>query len=1183
MKNERAYFWNLLKKVKNNIAIDYRYSSLNDIKHEYKRALAKRYSAAKAEKIVKQIEKRTPKQVLPAYTNLGDTFLSNDRFIITIEFQWRVLPDGEWLDNPEYTFQSNIRNPSANVIQRKAEEVAKQYAQDRMTPEYEIAVRHVHITHHERVKNITSLADIPFYRYILEYPNLSLEEKNNQRFANAKITCGYQLLLQEYPKKAKSVEDLEKFFNKKQNKGLTPNDLLKFCEHYDLSCYVMDLNGKAIVHRLTSLSNRHKDRENNALICTIASAHCYGITDKNIREKIVKGVNYRDLKLIGDNIIEREVEEKQINNKRVFVKELPESLETETNYYINTDKLNDIYFKYLGQGLAYKAKWDINNVKSIYTNENQIHAFEQYELVNQACEDFKFDFKNQSICKLARQLFQNYIEENKYIWHESCFSPEVQDIFDKTDFTKASAFNITWQTEIPENYKVNGLDIRRNYTSIVKKGNFVYFDVHNTVEEYDGDYIEPGIYYIETTNYFPLKGNRFYDYRVVEFCLDENIITKNDIKYVVKGQHSEQMDKTLTSFVDYVYAKSLDDLVKKNIINSLIGSFGINKKEVSKGDILTTSKEEAHYYFWQFGGLATITNYTLENTEKDMNFKLYRTTGFQEVHRFTTNLPIRMQIVQRANIEAYKLYKYIKNYKSTSRHSYIPIAIKTDCVYYARRERDAKIKEINPTEFGGFRTESKIPSVFNPSENERHTKKYIKNNLEWNILMGSETEYFDYKKILDYDRVLIEGFAGSGKTYLINQLQKELGDTFAYCAFTHTAANLIDGHTLHSIFGINFHNKINKKTFKKLIKNKKGIIIDECSMIAMAMYRLLVKLPEDFKLYLFGDFHQIEPVESDKFDYQNSEMLKQIVYRNKIVLRKQCRADAEFANACLKYFDSQNFKDISNFITGNKVQKNLQCKTLNIVKTNLLRVYLNQKMMAKHEGEIVKNNEEFTKIYKGLPVICTKTEQNKRTKKVIYNGEQYIINCIKQDKIFIIQRFYQDIPINKIRAFWLTKDQLLTWFAPAYALTVNKVQGQTINEPYTIWEFTQMNIKSRYTALTRATDCKLITINNTKIKPEELLKLNTGKVAYIYRITDGNKSYIGSTSLTIEQRWEEHKEMKENWKLYQYMREIGIEHFKIEQVAEFNYLHDKHILKVEQFYINLWEPELNEREAYYYK
>ena len=48
-------------------------------------------------------------------------------------------------------------------------------------------------------------------------------------------------------------------------------------------------------------------------------------------------------------------------------------------------------------------------------------------------------------------------------------------------------------------------------------------DIHNS----------PGIYYIESKNYFPLRCNDWYYLPMVEYCLENNIITHDNIKYTV--------------------------------------------------------------------------------------------------------------------------------------------------------------------------------------------------------------------------------------------------------------------------------------------------------------------------------------------------------------------------------------------------------------------------------------------------------------------------------------------------------------------------------------------------------------------------------------------------------------------------------------------------------------------------
>lgn len=65
-------------------------------------------------------------------------------------------------------------------------------------------------------------------------------------------------------------------------------------------------------------------------------------------------------------------------------------------------------------------------------------------------------------------------------------------------------------------------------------------------------------------------------------------------------------------------------------------------------------------------------------------------------------------------------------------------------------------------------------------------------------------------------------------------------------------------------------------------------------------------------------------------------------------------------------------------------------------------------------------------------------------------------------------------------------------------------------------------------------------------------------MAYIYKITNdiNNKIYIGKTTLTIEERWKQHKKdsvkraLYEKRPLYRAINKYGIEHFHIELIEE---------------------------------
>ena len=55
------------------------------------------------------------------------------------------------------------------------------------------------------------------------------------------------------------------------------------------------------------------------------------------------------------------------------------------------------------------------------------------------------------------------------------------------------------------------------------------------VVEHQADDIDEGLYYVETTNHKPLQGNGWYYHNIIIECLLEDIITSDDIKYVIKS------------------------------------------------------------------------------------------------------------------------------------------------------------------------------------------------------------------------------------------------------------------------------------------------------------------------------------------------------------------------------------------------------------------------------------------------------------------------------------------------------------------------------------------------------------------------------------------------------------------------------------------------------------------------
>ncbi len=161
--------------------------------------------------------------------------------------------------------------------------------------------------------------------------------------------------------------------------------------------------------------------------------------------------------------------------------------------------------------------------------------------------------------------------------------------------------------------------------------------------------------------------------------------------------------------------------------------------------------------------------------------------------------------------------------------------------------------------------------------------------------------------------VFLTGFAGSGKTYCLNQYIHYLHThqiAVAITASTGIAATHLNGMTIHAWSGIGIRDEIDTKMLKSLANRQymrkkmdsvKVLIIDEISMLHKRQFELVDKVLRHFKgnelpfggvqLVLSGDFFQLPPVgkqsetAKDKFSFMSPAWLA--------------------ANFCICYLDEQ--------------------------------------------------------------------------------------------------------------------------------------------------------------------------------------------------------------------------------------------------------------------------------------
>jgi hypothetical protein len=307
----------------------------------------------------------------------------------------------------------------------------------------------------------------------------------------------------------------------------------------------------------------------------------------------------------------------------------------------------------------------------------------------------------QALCKAChRDKTANENEQGLYVKFsdtESCFNNTVQEIMNSA-LSHAYAFvEPVKETTTKKLFTIDINKCRRNIL-LNHKHDYCVFNVMDEPEEYKKTKIIEGLYYIETDSYFPLRGNGWYYHSLVQYCLDNKIITKNNIKYVIYSsstvkhdyyngfinycnQHilnydqiqeyyntrtdeninfegSPQEDETCIDVNDeegyekiyVVKNKCVLSDYKKSCINSMIGGFKPNtqKKQIWRSEIVTQSRIEALQHAIEYEG-------SFMNSFTSGNKLFFHVLKPSETTNIETERPLYDQIVQQEAMELHKL------------------------------------------------------------------------------------------------------------------------------------------------------------------------------------------------------------------------------------------------------------------------------------------------------------------------------------------------------------------------------------------------------------------------------------------------------------------------------------------------------------------------------------------------
>ena len=739
-----------------------------------------------------------------------------------------------------------------------------------------------------------------------------------------------------------------------------------------------------------------------------------------------------------------------------------------------------------------KAKFfNDKSIRHVFTKEERLKIYNDHpecEMCNKKLteKNFQIDHKLplacggtndeenlQVLCKPCHFEKTRHEQENGYVKvsdTESSFNSTTKEIFN-SPLNSSYAF-VEKIGDIPLNLLkaiIFHYDINRCRKNILYYSKYDYplFTVMDEPVYYNG-IKKAGLYFVETEAYLPLRGNGWYSLPMIEYCLDQNIITESNIKFALYASLTVPHDY-YCKFIDFLYS-ILEDKSKLSV-NTMIGMFKPKPRENWKSLLITDQANIAFHHYMDKKGC-----FIDSRLIGDKCF--YQVYNKYSTENDETEAPIYNQILELEAIEVHKLMTIIRQKNG------IVLDVSTDCVSCVFPNNINPFTTSDGLNLDGYYyDENRSMPKYKLEDKEgllqiERLSNYIRKDIyhlkENHMNVFSDVEDNDFKPlvnlILDSKKSIhIDGRAGCGKSTLIKMLQDELklrGISFKSLAPTNKACRIINGETIHKFVASN-----NGKTIRDM--QVKYIFIDEVSMMSEAFYKyfiVLKRMRPDVKFIIGGDFAQLLPVKEriENCDYKESIALYELCDLQRIQLTKCRRSDDRLYNMLLPdNINNIKIEDFSHFYADRHIsftnKKRIQINKYMMDKT--VKANRGRKQTLKFDKLAYDDNSQDVELLAGMPIIARKNCKELN----ICNNETFTIKEIKHTKSIIV---IEDQGKKQEIAF----DCFQKMFYVAYCITCHKSQGQSFDHPYTIHEFEKFDERMKYVALSRATDIKFINI-----------------------------------------------------------------------------------------------------------
>lgn len=817
--------------------------------------------------------------------------------------------------------------------------------------------------------------------------------------------------------------------------GINSEMISAWCAANKIPMIAMDIDyNQVLVH-----SPETRNRDAPTFVYRIHNNHIYPIMDKKLIDSLVqkfgKNKGYSKKSAESEQVVEP--------TYTLIVNDIP------TNQRINflVNKMYETNTECLGKNISFNSSNGNLEFFVIGTNKYTFKD-ESTEIVKQYCQDNQITYTGQTPATFATKQLECI--------PKSCPNPVVNDILmsqgikDRVHLGLINNANtINRDTDI-------GFDINKCYAHCIQNPyeKFIRLTFNNNWEQFKGE-VKLGLYYVETNDNTLFHGTNIYSSSIIKFGLAQKIITNSNIKYALYATESLEKDVFNKVYAKYEEISNGNVAFKKLLGNMTVGIIGKTKKHNYKKSI-TTSLNEA------FAKLATMQgNVFIQNNEdsQDRKYYIYGTKTHTEYTEH--NLPMWIQILDDSNIRLFKMGQDIGGEIIYRKTDYLVI-------------RNPK-NQILGTEPGQYKLEKLPTYIFN-------YKPVRKVDIDWssafdimntnnnNLLkytnittINNSNQHQDVINYINANRTLqIRGMGGVGKSHLIKNIIATGVFKTITCAFTNMAADNINGTTINKLLGMDITNKISKKQLAKISNAYDLIVVDEISMVPSSHWMVLYEIYKNTncKFLFVGDWKQIPPIENfvDSFYCYHPLVMKMSGFTFcELLYNANSRCDKKLHDVVI-----QDAIDLTQFPSNTNYN-------INISYTNKTRKEVNKKCMERNRGTTftdiaVKQDDDEdcqnVSVFVGCPVIYRVSNNDMG----IIKNKRTTITTITADTIITADN--QTIKISEFHK----------WLNVGYCFTVHKFQGQTIDQPFTIWDTKMMDFRLIYTALTRSRKYDFINI-----------------------------------------------------------------------------------------------------------